>query len=86
VPYCDHLTAICYASYTSELGIAYRVALPNVTDETIPSDAILQIVALIGTGWSGFAWGGQMLGNPLSVGWSTGNGAGAAMISSRYTT
>jgi Cytochrome domain of cellobiose dehydrogenase len=86
VPFCDALTSICYASYTSELGIAYRVAIPNVTDEAVPTDAILQIVAPISVGWSGFTWGGSMLGNPLSVGWSSGNGAGHALISSRYTT
>jgi hypothetical protein len=49
-------------------------------------DAIPQIVSLLGTEWSGFTGGGQMLGNPPSGGWSAGNGAGAAMISSRYTT
>lgn len=65
-------------------GIAYFVALPNVIDETMPTDAILQIVAPVAVGWSGFALGGgSMLGNPLSVGWSSGTGAGKALISSR---
>jgi Cytochrome domain of cellobiose dehydrogenase len=86
VPFCDAVTSICYASYTSERGVAYRVALPNVTDEMVPTDAILQIVAPISVGWSGFTWGGNMLGNPLSVGWSSGSGAGKALISSRWAT
>jgi hypothetical protein len=75
---------ICFV--TSEQCIAYRVALPNVTNETVPTDAILQIVAPVSVGWSGFTWGGDMLDNPLSLGWSTGTGAGHALISSRWAT
>jgi hypothetical protein len=60
-------------------------------DQTVATDAILQIVAPVFVGWSGFAWpgpvgAGSMLGNPLSVGWSSGTGAGKAPISSRWTT
>jgi hypothetical protein len=84
VRFCDVVTSICYASYTNERGVAYCVALPNVADKTVPTYAILQIVAPISIGWSGFTWGGNMLGNSLSVGWSSGSGAGKALVSPRW--
>ncbi|KUJ10224.1 uncharacterized protein LY89DRAFT_710610 [Mollisia scopiformis] len=77
-PFCDSLTAICYTSYTTGLGISYRIALP---DDGTPEDVILQVVAPVKIGWAGFAWGGTMPWNPLSVGWSS--GTTGAIISSR---
>ncbi|CZR62460.1 uncharacterized protein PAC_12357 [Phialocephala subalpina] len=77
VPYCDPLTEICYTSYTTRLGISFRIALPNADG---PIDAILQIVAPVTIGWAGFAWGGTMPWNPLSIGWSNATGA---VVSSR---
>ncbi|KAG4430237.1 hypothetical protein IFR05_014279 [Cadophora sp. M221] len=79
VPYCDPLTTICYSSFTNEWGISYRIALPDVS--AAPSDAIIQIVAPIEYGWAAFSWGGTMVWNPLTMGWS--NGTGAA-VSSRF--
>lgn len=40
VPYCDPLTKICYTSYTTSLGISYRIA---ISDDNASSDAILQV-------------------------------------------
>jgi hypothetical protein len=40
VPYCDPLTEICYTSYTTGLGISYRIA---ISDDNASSDAILQV-------------------------------------------
>ncbi|KAH7391486.1 cellobiose dehydrogenase-like protein [Cadophora sp. MPI-SDFR-AT-0126] len=79
VPYCDPLTTICYSSYTNEWGISYRIALPDVA--AAPSDAIIQIVAPTEFGWAAFAWGGTMVWNPLTMGWSNGTGA---VVSSRF--
>ncbi|TVY83852.1 Cellobiose dehydrogenase [Lachnellula suecica] len=77
-PYCDALTGICFSSWTSTSGIRLGIALPwNVKD---PYDAIIQIVAPIKIGWVGFAWGGTMTYNPLTVGWPNGK---AAVVSSR---
>ncbi|KAH9222029.1 hypothetical protein DL95DRAFT_432325 [Leptodontidium sp. 2 PMI_412] len=40
-----------------------------------PSDAIIHIVAPIEYGWAAFSWGGTMVWNPLTMGWSNGTGA-----------
>ncbi len=66
IPFCDSLTGICYTSYTTTLGISYRIALPKTNGSA--DDTILQIVAPVTIGWAGFAWGGTMPWNPLSVG------------------
>ena len=81
VKYTDPDTGIAFSSITHSNGLSTRVALPIDSAE---SDAILQIVAPRSFAWCGFAWGGHMTQNPLSVGWTTGATEGQrAIISSR---
>ncbi|PVH76304.1 iron reductase domain protein [Cadophora sp. DSE1049] len=77
---CDAVTKICYSTYLApESGISIGIALPmNVSD---PYDAIISITAQLATTWAGFAWGGTMVFNPLTVGWANGN---TAVVSSRF--
>ncbi|KAF1840607.1 iron reductase domain protein [Cucurbitaria berberidis CBS 394.84] len=76
----DAETKISYSSYSNpESGTTFGIALPkNVTD---PYDAIIRITAPIANGWTGFAWGGGMVWNPLSVAWPNGK---SATISARF--
>ncbi|KAJ4287943.1 hypothetical protein N0V90_011958 [Kalmusia sp. IMI 367209] len=69
---CDAETKICYSSYSNAAsGLTFGIALPKtVTD---PYDAIIKITAPKNTTWAGFAWGGQMVWNPLTVAWPNGN-------------
>ncbi|KAF1994173.1 iron reductase domain protein [Amniculicola lignicola CBS 123094] len=79
--YYDTTSGITYSSITHNNGVTYRVALPE--NGTV-SDAILQIVSPNSFAWCGFAWGGHMTQNPLSVGWATRDTTGQqAIISSR---
>jgi hypothetical protein len=77
---CDTDTKICYSSYSdAESGMTFGVALPkNVSD---PYDVILKITAPIANKWAGFAWGGTMVWNPLSVAWANGQ---SGTISARF--
>lgn len=79
VRYCEAQTGICFSSFTFN-GISYRVALPQSSTE---SEAIVQIVAPNSYGWVGFAWGGNMRFNPLTVTWKNGNNV---VVSSRRAT
>ncbi|KAL1868866.1 hypothetical protein VTK73DRAFT_3446 [Phialemonium thermophilum] len=75
---------VCYSEYaTPQANITYRVAIPDTAVEP-PFDVFLQIIAPSNTtGWAGLAWGGRMVGNPLTVVWPY-NGTGLA--SSRWAT
>jgi hypothetical protein len=77
---CDSTTKICFSSYTApENGITFGVALPtNVTD---PYDAIISITAPVSVYWTGFAWGGTMVFNPLTAAWANGK---TSVVSSRF--
>ncbi|KAF2636722.1 hypothetical protein P280DRAFT_472935 [Massarina eburnea CBS 473.64] len=77
---CDAETKICYSSYSdAESGLSFGVALPkNVTD---PYDAIIKITAPVANKWVGFAWGGTMVWNPLTVSWANGT---SGVASSRF--
>ena len=44
-------------------------------------DVLFSVVAPINVGWAGFAWGGSMTNNPLTLGWA--NGA-KTLVSSRW--
>ena len=80
-PYYDPTSGISYSSVTQANGVTFRVALPV---EVTPSDAILQVIAPVTYGWCGFAWGGHMTNNPLSVSWPTGATSGQkSIVSSR---
>lgn len=50
----------------------------NVTE---PYDAIISLTAPLATTWAGFAWGGTMVFNPLTVGWPNGK---TSVVSSRF--
>ncbi|KAK4643125.1 hypothetical protein QC761_409760 [Podospora bellae-mahoneyi] len=74
VAYEDPDTGLKFSSYTSARGISWRVAIP----EDIPEgdkifDTVLQVEAPIDVGWAGFAWGGHMTYNPLTIVWPNGN-------------
>jgi hypothetical protein len=57
----------------------FGIALPkNPVD---PYDAIIKIVAPVAHYWAGFAWGGTMVWNPLSVAWQNNQ---TTTISSRF--
>lgn len=77
---CDSVTKICFSSYTApENGITVGIALPtNVTD---PYDAIVSITAPVSVTWTGFAWGGTMVFNPLTAAWANGK---TSVVSSRF--
>lgn len=64
--YTDADTGITFQSYTNDVGISYRLALPEGSGN---SDAILQIEAPNGIQWAALAWGGHMQHNPLTVAW-----------------
>ncbi len=76
---CDTTAGICFSTYTVPAnGISVGIALPEtVTD---PYDAIISISAPVNTTWAGFAWGGTMTYNPLTVGWANGK---TSVVSSR---
>lgn len=77
----DPNTGITYneAAYT-QAKISYRIAIPD-TATAAPFDVLFSIVAPINVGWAGFAWGGQMVNNPLTLAWA--NGANT-LVSSRW--
>ncbi|GKT50141.1 uncharacterized protein ColSpa_10322 [Colletotrichum spaethianum] len=61
--YCDSLKR-CFASFTSDGGITFGIAIPEGATSGQPYDAIFQITAPIEVGWAGLAWGGAMTYNP----------------------
>ncbi|KAF2467548.1 cellulose binding iron reductase-like protein [Lindgomyces ingoldianus] len=77
---CDSVTKICFSTYTNtESGMSFGIALPsNVTD---PYDAIISITAPVKNTWAGFAWGGTMVWNPLTIAWPNGK---TSIPSSRF--
>ncbi|KAK4095802.1 iron reductase domain protein [Parathielavia hyrcaniae] len=56
----DPETGLTFASYTSDRGITFRVAIPDLVPETKIFDTVLQIVSPNDIGWAGWAWGGHM--------------------------
>ncbi|KAF2187601.1 iron reductase domain protein [Zopfia rhizophila CBS 207.26] len=82
VKYHDSVTGIDFQTYSSpENGASFSIALPEKVDAAY--DAILQIVSPKTNPWLGFAWGGHMIFNPLTVTWTNGNNV---VHSSRYGT
>jgi hypothetical protein len=80
VAFYDPETGLNYSSVTVDAGISFRVAVPTPLP-TGTYDAVLQIVAPISMGWAGFAWGGRMAYNPLTITWA--NGTSNVVVSSR---
>lgn len=60
----------------------FRIAVPDTANP--PFDTILEITTPNSLAWTGFAWGGGMTLNPLTVVWPNGN-AGKATVSSRWS-
>ncbi|KAF1968454.1 hypothetical protein BU23DRAFT_558489 [Bimuria novae-zelandiae CBS 107.79] len=82
--YYDSASGITYSSVVLPNGVAYRLALP-INSST--ADGIIQIVAPNKYGWCGFAWGGRMVVNPLTVAWPSKATAGEKVtVSNRWAT
>ncbi len=79
---CDAATKICYSS-ASAGTLSLGFAISDTAAAGKPFDVLLSITAPKATGWAAVAWGGQMAGNPLTIGWA--NGA-SAQVSSREAT
>ncbi|KAI3320985.1 iron reductase domain protein [Xylariaceae sp. AK1471] len=71
----DAETGITFQSFTNSEGITYRLALPADASADKAYDVILQVVVPISMGWAGWAWGGAMTYNPLTVVWADGTNA-----------
>ncbi|KAI1134660.1 actin-domain-containing protein [Hypoxylon sp. FL0543] len=82
-PFVDADTGITFQSYTSTDGITYRLALPAEASGDAGYDVILQVVAPVELGWAGWAWGGAMTYNPLTLVWKNGD---SVQYSSRQAT
>lgn len=61
-------------------NMVFRVALPDTAQSFTPYDVVIQVVAP-NLGWTGVAWGAQMLRNPLTVFWASNN---QVVVSNRY--
>ncbi|KAI1813876.1 hypothetical protein GGS20DRAFT_450713 [Poronia punctata] len=68
----DEETGITFQSTTNSEGISYRLALPADASADAPYDVILQVVVPVEIGWAGWAWGGSMTYNPLTLVWADG--------------
>ena len=68
----DPETGLNWASFTTERGLTFRVAVPEEVTETADFDTAFQIIAPAHLGWVGLAWGGSMTYNPLAVSWPNG--------------
>ncbi|KAG7286400.1 hypothetical protein NEMBOFW57_008709 [Staphylotrichum longicolle] len=77
----DPETGLTFASYHSDRGITFRVAIPDPVPDNKIFDTVLQIVSPHDVGWAGWAWGGHMTYNPLAVAWA--NGTNNVVLSSR---
>ncbi|KAI0600996.1 putative iron reductase domain protein [Biscogniauxia sp. FL1348] len=71
-PFEDAETGIMFQSSTTAEGVTYRLALPANASGNSAYDVILQVVAPVELGWVGWAWGGMMTYNPLTVVWADG--------------
>ncbi|CAI6335988.1 unnamed protein product [Periconia digitata] len=87
IKYTDPETGFAFsefkAAYTLTSNIVYRFALPS-DPPSGPYDAVIQVVAPVQVGWTGLAWGGTMLKNPLTVAYPNGNSG--PTVSSRWAT
>ncbi|KAE8447235.1 hypothetical protein EG329_010929 [Mollisiaceae sp. DMI_Dod_QoI] len=85
--YHDAETGFTFSSYNVmynlQSAITFRIAVPSPVTSNTPFDAVIQVVAPIDVGWTGLAWGGQMLYNPLTVSWASGSNV---VVSSRFAT
>jgi hypothetical protein len=83
IKYYDVMTGFNFTQYTAQ-NINYRIAVPSNATKATPYDVVLQIVApLTSCGWAGFAWGGGMTYQPLTIVWANGQNP---VVSSRVAT
>ncbi|KAK3329290.1 hypothetical protein B0H66DRAFT_585809 [Apodospora peruviana] len=79
--YCSAESNLCYLQIsTTASNPVFRIAIPDGT--SAPFEILLQIIAPVSNGWAGFAWGGGMIANPLTVAWPNGN---KVTVSSRWS-
>ncbi|KAI1851239.1 hypothetical protein JX265_001644 [Neoarthrinium moseri] len=67
------------AAYAIGKSLTFRIAVPSTATSSAAYDAVLQISAPLEVGWTGLAWGGTMVTNPLTVAWANGNSAVATV-------
>ncbi|KAK4444156.1 cellobiose dehydrogenase [Podospora aff. communis PSN243] len=80
--YCNPTTGLCYLQIVPRgTNPIYRIAIPDNASGTF--DTVLEIISPISLGWAGFAWGGSMTANPLTVAWPNGQ---KVTVSSRWST
>jgi hypothetical protein len=87
--YCSNASgnvpSLCFLQYyISATAPTFRIALPSDATNNAAYDTILQIISPITQTWVGFAWGGGMTNNPLTVAWPNGN-QGQMSVSSRWS-
>lgn len=80
--FCRPSSSICYLEITLRgTNPIFRLAIPDSSPSQF--DTLLEMITPVALTWAGFAWGGGMTLNPLTVAWPNGN-AGAVTISSRW--
>ncbi|EPE08559.1 cbd9-like protein [Ophiostoma piceae UAMH 11346] len=70
--YIDAVTGFTFSQYVNDKGIVFRTALPADAQVNANYDAVLQLIVPISVGWAGFAWGGSMTYDPLTIVWVNG--------------
>jgi len=80
--FCSSDGGVCYVDIATRPGNpTYRIAIAD--SSAAPFDTLLQIISPASLGWAGFAWGGGMTLNPLTVAWPNGD---KVVVSSRWAT
>jgi hypothetical protein len=86
VLYQDELTGFNFGQWDApavdDSRIYFRIAIPDTATPSAPYDTVLQVVSPNTIGWTGLAWGGDMLANPLFVAWPN---CSNIVVSSRWT-
>ncbi|KAF1999420.1 iron reductase domain protein [Amniculicola lignicola CBS 123094] len=76
---CD-ASNFCFSTYTDAgSGLSFGIALPSKVQD--PYDAVISITSPVKHYWTGFAWGGNMVWNPLTLAWANGK---TTTVSSRF--
>ena len=80
-------TGIYFVEHTiNQVTPVFRIAVPRVDTPPQPPpppfEVVLQIISPLSVTWAGFAWGGRMGQNPLTVVWPNGD---EATVSSRWS-
>ncbi|KAK4160178.1 hypothetical protein QBC43DRAFT_360536 [Cladorrhinum sp. PSN259] len=82
-----NVTGICYLQYyMSPTAPLFRIAIPSDAQSNTEFDTILEIIAPLSLKWVGFAWGGGMTLNPLTVAWPNEHTVRGVVVTSRWAT